>query len=243
MSTDVVREKPSLAGVYPIADVTALIQATRPEKQSVELVEHRSALDRINSQHLYRWVKDGLAGNYLVGLRGKQVALTFLDLVSMRLISVFRAYGVSSAEIRAVHQEVQETRGWTHPFAMEPLWVSRLRMLVVREEKKLPINLARNEKWRAALIFRDYFMGPHRLAFNGDLQAEAWEPEQGIVLDPKISFGEPCLSGTRIATQTLWALHAAGDTVERIADAYELPVEKIEAALAWERRLGYNGAG
>ena len=88
------------------------------------------------------------------------------------------------------------------------------------------------------------YIGPiHRLAFDEDEQAVSWEPEEGIVLDPKISFGEPCLRGTRIATQTLWALHAAGDPTERIAQAYELAVEKVETVLAWERKLGYNGAG
>ena len=90
----------------------------------------------------------------------------------------------------------------------------------------------------------ELYIGPiHRLVFGEDELAVSWEPEEGIVLDPKISFGEPCLKGTRIATQTLWALHAAGDPAELIAQAYELTVEKVETVLAWERKLGYNGAG
>ena len=242
MTTIVARERPALAGVYPVADAMALIQATRPEKESVERIQHRNALDRINSRHLYRWVRDGLAGDYLVGLRDKEVALTFLDLVSLRMISVFRAHGVSSAEIRTVHKALQERRRWTHPFAMEPLWISGLRIYV--EENHIPVTLDKNRNWQAAFSFWDLFIGPiHRLAFDEDEQAVSWEPEAGIVLDPKISLGEPCLTGTRIATQTLWALHAAGDPVERIAQAYGLPIETVEAALAWERKLGYNGAG
>ena len=233
-----------MQGVYPVADATALIQATRPEQQLIEPILHRNALERINSRHLFRWIRDGMAGEYLVGLRGNEVALTFLDLVSLRLISVFRAHGISSAEIRAVHKELQDTRGWPHPFAMQPLWVSRFQMLVEREERETPIHLVRNKRWEAALTFQALFLRPvHSLEFNRDLQAESWEPEEGIVLDPRISFGEPCLRGTRIATQTLWALHAAGDPIDRIAQAYELPVSKVEAALAWERKLGYNGTG
>ena len=182
-----------------------------------------------------------MAGDYLVGLKGNEVALTFLDLVSLRLISVLRAHGITSAEIRRTHRGLQEARGWTHPFTMEPIWISGLGIYI--REHDLPAKLDRNKNWQAALDFMELYIGPiHRLAFDEDEQAVSWEPVDGIVLDPKISFGEPCLSGTRIATQTLWALHAAGDPAERIAEAYGLPVDKIEAALTWERNLGYNGA-
>ena len=242
MTTIVARERPALAGVYPVADATALIQATHPAKLPADSERHRNTLDRINSRHIYRWIRDGMAGDYLVGLKGNEVALTFLDLVSLRLISVLRAHGITSAEIRRTHRGLQEARGWTHPFAMEPIWISGLGIYI--REHDLPAKLDRNKNWQAALDFMDLYVGPlHRLAFDHEEQASAWEPEDGIVLDPKISFGESCIKGTRIATQTLWALHAAGDPTERIAQAYELPVERVEAALAWERKLGYNGAG
>ena len=241
MITDRVVQRPRFSGVYTLADATALIQATRPEKQSVELERHRNALDRIGSRHLYRWVRDGLAGDYLLGLRGKEVALTFPDLVSLRLISVLRAHGISSAELRRTHTRLQEARGWTHPFAMEPIWISGLGIYI--REHGIPVKLDRNSNWQSALDFLDLFAGPvHRLAFDQDEQASAWEPEDGIVLDPRVSLGEPCLRGSRIATQTLWALHAAGDSTERIAEAYGVPVERVEAALGWERQLGYNRA-
>ena len=226
-------ERPPLAGVYPVADAAALIHATRPDTH---------VLEPITSRRLFRWVKDGLTGDYLLGLKGKEVALTFLDLVSMRLIAALRAHGVPSDEIRQAHVGLQEARGWAHPFAMEPVWTSGLGIYI--REHEIPVTLDRNGKWRAALDFMELYIAPvHRLAFDQDERASAWEPEEGILLDPKVSFGEPCLSGTRIATQTLWALHSAGDPVERIAEAYELPVEKVETALAWERKIGYNGTG
>ena len=240
MTTDIERKRPSLSGVYPVADATALILATRPDMQFVELAEHKRALERITSRHLFRWIKDGMGGDYLVGLKGEEVALTFLDLVSMRLISVYRAHGVSSAEIRTIHKKLQEEKGWTHPFAMEPTWISGLRIYV--EMNDVPVTLDKHKNWQAALSFWNLFVGPvHQLAFDEAERASSWEPEEGILLDPRISLGEPCLGGTRIATQTLWALHAAGDPIERIAESYDLPVERVEDALAWERKLGYNG--
>ncbi len=236
MGENVRTGRPLLAGVYPVADAVTLIHATRPELPP-DVPNHRGRLESASGRHIYRWVRDGLTGRYLEGLKGKEVALTFLDLVSLRLIAVFRAYGIPSKDIRIAHQRLQSRRGWSHPFAMEPIWVSGLYMYI--KEDDIPIQIAR---WQPALNFVELFIGPmHNMAFGEEQQAEAWEPEAGVVLNPNISFGEPCLKGTRIATQTLWALHAAGDSAERIAEAYELPLARVEVALAWERKIGYNG--
>ena len=229
-------ERPAHSGVYPVADVAALIQATSPK---VETPRDRSRfLKEITTRHLFRWIRDGMTGDYLTGLRGEEVALTFLDLVSLRLIAVFRAHGITSAEIRDTHHRLQQARGWSHPFAMEPMWISGLSIYI--RENDIPVVPTRN--WQAALDFVELFVGPvHNLAFGEKQYPEKWEPEEGIVLDPRISLGEPCLKGTRVATQVLWALTAAGDSPERIAQAYQIPVAQVEAALAWERKLGYNG--
>ena len=198
MLVDAGINRPRLAGVYPVNDAVMLIHATRPEISLNEPLRRRQ-LEAASGQHLYRWIRDGLTGQYLAGLRGKEVALTFLDLVSLRLIAVFRAYGIPSREIRTTHHTLQAKRGWAHPFAMEPIWVSGLRMYI--REDNIPIQVTR---WQPALDFVELFVGPmHNMAFGEDKQATKWEPDEDILLNPKISFGEPCLKGTRIATQTL----------------------------------------
>ena len=225
-------ERPALSGVYLVADAAALIHATSPAVETLPAGYH--PLREATTRHLFRWVKEGLTGSYLVGLKGKDVALTFLDLISLRMIAVFRSYGIKPNEIRAAHNALQGTRGWTHPFAMEPLWLSGLH--IYAKENKIPLAITKH--WQAAFNFIGLFVGPvHRLAFDEDQLAKTWEPEPDILLDPKISFGEPCIKGTRIATQVLWALKEAGDPPERIAEAYQLPVEQVEAAIAWENKL------
>ncbi|GEM_PF-1931146 len=225
-------KRPSFSGVYPMADAAALIQATTPPIRT--LSDHYHPLRETTTRHLFRWVREGLTGNYLIGLRGQDVALTFLDLVSLRMIAVFRSYGLTPKEIKQAHEILQRHRGWSHPFAMEPLWISGLNIYI--KENNVPIAITRN--WQAAFNFIEQYIGPiHRLLFDDSQLARAWEPVPGIRLDPKVSFGEPCLTGTRIATQVLWALSAAGDPPERIASAYQLPVEQVEAAIAWEEKL------
>ena len=216
-------ERPTHSGVYPVVDAAALIQATSPDLSGP-----------VTTRHLFRWVRDGLTGHYLTGFRGEDVALTFLDLISLRLIALFRAHKVKSHEIRAAHHELQKARGWSHPFAMEPIWISGLHIYI--RENNIPIAITKH--WQAAFDFVELYVGPmHQLAFGGDQYPLTWEPQDGIVLDPRISFGEPCLKGTRIATQVLWALVAAGDPPERVARAYRVSLGQVEAAMAWENKL------
>ena len=223
MSVVATIERPIYSGVYPVVDAAALIQATSPEVSNLA-----------TPRHLFRWVRDGLTGQYLTGLKGNDVALTFLDLVSLRLIAVFRAHGVTSKEIRGAHDALRKARGWSHPFAMEPVWISGLNIYI--KENNIPIAITKS--WQAAFNFVDLFVGPvHNLAFGEDNHPRTWEPHEGIVLDPKVSFGEPCIKGTRIGTQVLWSLAAAGDCPERIAQAYDLSVDQVEAAIAWEDKL------
>ena len=68
-------ERPAHSGVYPIVDAVALIKATCPEDAYL--------VREVTTRHCFRWVRDGLTGQYLTGLRGEDVALTFLDLVSL----------------------------------------------------------------------------------------------------------------------------------------------------------------
>lgn len=219
-----ITERPTCSGVYTVVDAAALIHATSQTEFSLPAT----------TRHLFRWVKDGLTGQYLIGLKGNAVALTFRDVVSLRLIALLRAQGISSKEIRFAHNEIQKARGWTHPFASEPIWVHGLYICI--KENNIPIAITKH--WQAAFDLEEFYKGPmHRMIFDDTQYPSIWEPEEGIVLDPKISFGEPCLKGTRIATQVIWALVKAGDSPELVARAYQVPIEKVEAAVAWENTL------
>ena len=217
--------RPSFWGVYLIPDASLFIQATTPQSP------HPLAL---STRHLYRWVKEGLAGNYFMGRRREQVALTFLDLVSLRMVAIFRSYGVKPREIRVAHQLIQTTTGYSHPFAMQPVWLGGPDIFI--KESKMAFAISRY--WQRAFDFIAESLVPaHSLLFDDDDQPTSWEPEPGVLLDPQVSFGEPCISGTRVSTEVLWALHSAGDGEEQIAAAYDLPIKQVKSAIAWEEKL------
>jgi uncharacterized protein (DUF433 family) len=55
----------------------------------------------------------------------------------------------------------------------------------------------------------------------------------GISLNPDVRFGKPCISGTRIDVATIVGLLAAGETVETVADQYQLSIDQVRAALGY----------
>jgi uncharacterized protein (DUF433 family) len=58
-----------------------------------------------------------------------------------------------------------------------------------------------------------------------------------ISIDPKIRFGKPCISGTRIPTAIIAERHQAGDSIVLLADDYGRKAEEIEEAIRYEGRI------
>jgi uncharacterized protein (DUF433 family) len=55
----------------------------------------------------------------------------------------------------------------------------------------------------------------------------------GVSMDPKIRFGKPCISGTRIDVATVLAELASGTPIEEVIPEYQLSREQIYTALRY----------
>jgi len=60
-----------------------------------------------------------------------------------------------------------------------------------------------------------------------------------ISIDPKIRFGKPCISGTRIPTAIIAERHQAGDSIVLLAEDYGRRPEEIEEAIRYEGRTAW----
>ena len=86
---------------------------------------------------------------------------------------------------------------------------------------------------QAALdMLREYVM-PNRSVMNH----VSPEPFAGVVLEPQVQFGAPCVKGTRIPTRTIFGMIEAGDSPEWVAEAYEISTSEVQAAYDWESLL------
>lgn len=66
---------------------------------------------------------------------------------------------------------------------------------------------------------------------------KAKEIAPNIVIDPKVKFGKPVVKGTRVPVDLIIGRIAAGETIEKIAEEYDLTKEHITAALRYAERV------
>jgi uncharacterized protein (DUF433 family) len=60
-------------------------------------------------------------------------------------------------------------------------------------------------------------------------------PASVVVIDPLVRFGRPTARG--IATERLWELFDAGETIDQIADGYDITHKVVRAAVTYEEQL------
>jgi uncharacterized protein (DUF433 family) len=188
---------------------------------------------------LYRWVREGLASEYLVGIRNHNLFVTFKDLVSLRIIAAMRANGVKPREIAIAERELRHVFGWEYPFAMAELWTAKPDVFI----KVRGILLSASRYMQYAMDFFEEYLQPlHGLSFDLEGFSATWTPHPGVLLNPKIQFGEPCVQGTRVPTQVIWSFYEAGDTVDTLSGMYGLTKKQLEDAIDWERQLEASAA-
>jgi uncharacterized protein (DUF433 family) len=78
----------------------------------------------------------------------------------------------------------------------------------------------------------------HHLRFDApNGMASSWNPSSSVVVDPRVQAGAPCVKGTRVPTEMLADLLAAGESPEDLARDYGLPPRAVRAALDFEHSL------
>jgi uncharacterized protein (DUF433 family) len=57
-----------------------------------------------------------------------------------------------------------------------------------------------------------------------------------VVIDPRIQFGRPCLTGTGIPVDVVLERFEAGDSIDELAADYDRPAREIEEAIRFNHR-------
>jgi len=212
------------SGTYSIPNASLYIYATMTDGNRFKL----------NTRHLYRWTKEGLAGGYLKGIRNRYLFITFKDLVSLRFVAAMRANGIKPKEIVIAEKELEKHFGWEYPFTMSDIWTAKPDIFI----KVKGILLSASRHMQAAMDFFEEYLQPiHNMTFDIFGSSATWQPHNGVLLDPLIQYGEPCIQGTRVPTQVIWSFQKAGDSLEHLAFMYGLQKSQLEDAIVWEESL------
>src|SRR4051812_23771912 len=203
-------------GIYEVPDVARYIYAAEYEKYRSAERDIRPgvrATYRVTSRHLIRWIRKGLALESLSAVPGRDLMITFEDVVSMRVIAALRSHAVSFPMIYKVEDWLRQETKHPRPFAVEALWTlpnqrSGPDVLVDLRQRLVAASRAGQAAFE---FFRDYIQPVHGLTFaakhlSGTAVAVTWEPREYVLLDPEVQFGAPCIKGTRVPTKTIWGM-------------------------------------
>ncbi len=212
-------------GIYDVPEAARYLKA----------VPYGSVIYAVSSTRLLNWIRRGVASRDLVQVHGVEMVIDFEDLISMRVIASLRAAGVGWMEIHRTRKWLQDVVGAQCPFATEYMWTGQGQIFVDWTERL--ISASRHGQMALGML-KEYLIPIHGLEFDNDTHvATSWEPVDGVVLQPRIQFGAPCIKGTRIPTRTISGMVEAGDSVDWLAAAYGISSDDVNAACEWETRL------
>jgi uncharacterized protein (DUF433 family) len=169
--------------------------------------------------------------------------LSFINLMEAQFLKALRReHELSLQQIRKALEALPGYHPRPHPLAFVDfltdgvdLFVEKFGKLIdlnrpeqILIEKMLESNLRRIERDKT---------GPVRF-----FPVVVSDSERPVVVDPRIAFGHPVVTGTRVRTEIISGRVAAGDKVEAVAGDLGLTKEQVEQAVAFEQRAKKKAA-
>jgi uncharacterized protein (DUF433 family) len=172
---------------------------------------------------------------------GDQV-VTWGEFVELGYLREYRRSGVPLQRLRPVIDELRRLFHTAYPLATaRPYVLGKELVLEVQESNDLPAAIAIViRSGQQILLADDANRFVRKVEFDPPADGAVRRlrpagPLSPVVIDPLVRFGRPTVQG--VATERLWELFDAGETLENIAAGYELPGELIRAAVAYEEQL------
>lgn len=167
-----------------------------------------------------------------------QGIVTFLEMIELYLISIFRERGVSMQTIRKVAKRIAERFRTNHPFALMGLRTDGKHIIGEMEDAESGASRRFLEELHNCQIVFDIaeqFLYPNADAHD-DLIHRYWPigKEKGVVCDPQRNFGQPILDRYRVPTYPLYNMFRSGESPETIAWWYEIDVGSVQSAIEFE---------
>lgn len=169
--------------------------------------------------------------------RGERAGVTWGEFLEAGLLREYRRLNVPMLELRDFIDKVRARYGTPYPLAdLRPYVGGRELLVELQDQAGLDpdfclIALVRDQPVLTPVA--ESFV--QRVTWDGDVAAE-WRPhddrQSPVRMDPRVRFGLPAIDGVR--TEVLWEHSASGETDDDIAGEFDLAVELVRWALAYE---------
>ena len=167
--------------------------------------------------------------------------VTWGEFVELGYLREYRRANVPLQRLRPVIDILRRQYGTPYPLAhARPYIDDRELVLTAQEQHDLPPSIAIVVRTGQQLMltepadrfFRKVDFSPGNGADRVAYRLFPAGPTSPVVIDPRFSFGRPTVEG--VATERLWELHDAGEALADIASAYDLDLDTVRAAVAYE---------
>lgn len=171
-------------------------------------------------------------------------SVSFLELIDLLFVKRFLDRGYSLQKIRRILIETRRYLNTPH-FASARFYIFGTETIFddnqASEENKSLLALFKGGQRAFSHIVEQV---GEKVDFEDVTEfglAERWYPrgKKGyIIVDPKISFGQPTIIGTRITTDNVFDLYIGEDKkMKNVSSWFDLPVAQINSAIAFEQSI------
>lgn len=167
--------------------------------------------------------------------------VTWGEFLELGYLREYRRKGVPLQRLRPVIDGLRKEFDTPYPLAAGKIYMhGREFVLKLQEKNNIPKSIAIVVPSGQTIAFADEAMRflkkvefdpPNEGDFRRLHPAGTASP---VVIDPLLRFGRPTVEG--VATERLWELFDAGESVKGIADGYDLATEFVRAAIAYEEQ-------
>lgn len=167
-------------------------------------------------------------------------AISFLDLLELMFIKMFRDENISLQTIRKAALKAAEKFETTHPFAVKQFDTDGKTIFATLVKDAHGDEEVIEDLRHGQYVFKQVIKPFFKKLEYGKQDAMKYWPlfKSGrVVLDPNRKLGQPIDSETGIPTQTLYNAVCAGDDVESVASWFNVPVKAVEQAVKFEKGL------
>jgi len=166
--------------------------------------------------------------------------VTWGEFVELGYLREYRRKGVPLQRLRPVIDELREAFQTLYPLATaKPYVADKELVFAVQEKNNLPAPIAIViRSGQLILLAEDASRFFKKVEFDptGDIRRiRPAGPASPVVIDPLVRFGRPAVDG--IATERLWELFDAGEALDDISLGYDISLELVRAAVAYEEQL------
>lgn len=173
-------------------------------------------------------------------------SVTWAEFVEASLLREYRrTHRVPMVELRNFIDSLRQSLGVPYPLAHQRPFVGADRRLVyeAQEDSGLDADYCLVASVSNQLILtHPAIVFVERVTWEGDVAA-GWRPHDDpaspVRIDPDVRFGRPAVGG--VSTETLWEHSEGGEDPHEIADAFDLDVDDVFWALAYETSTRAQG--